>query len=48
MGVSSGNSMLDGFALDVVERVGQLPPIPPNYREKEELSVKVVLPYTGY
>jgi TonB family protein len=48
MSVSSGNSMLDGFALDVVERVGRLPRIPPNYREKEELSVKVVLPYTGY
>ncbi|MBF0432035.1 MAG: TonB family protein [Fibrobacteria bacterium] len=47
VGKSSGNKDLDGFALNTIERVGKLPPIPPNFREKDELDVNFLFHYQG-
>ena len=47
VGKTSGNGDLDNFALNTVERIGKLPPIPPNFREKNELDVQFVFHYTG-
>ncbi len=47
IGKTSGNRDLDGFAVNTIERVGKLPPFPPNYREKDELSVQFIFHYAG-
>lgn len=44
---TSGNSDLDQFALQTVQRVGSLPPIPPNFQDKEELSISFTFSYSG-
>ncbi len=44
---SSGNGDLDQVAQNVVERVGKLPPIPPNYREKDRLTLGMIFKYQG-
>jgi len=47
VGKSSGNKDLDGFALNTIERIGNMPPIPGNYRDKEKLVIRFIFPYIG-
>jgi len=47
IGQSSGNTDLDGFAVNTVERVGNVPPIPPNNRDKDEFIIRYIFPYSG-
>ena len=47
VGVSSGNTGLDEEGMRTLMRVKRLPPIPPNYRDKDELSIGFKLPYIG-
>ena len=47
VGASSGNSGLDEEGKRTLMRVKRLPPIPPNYRDKDELSIGFKLPYIG-
>ncbi len=44
---SSGNSALDEEGKRTLMRVGSLPPIPPNYQDKDELAITFILPYIG-
>lgn len=44
---SSGNRDLDNFALETVVRVAKLPPIPPNFTEKDELDIAFSFAYAG-
>jgi len=44
---SSQNRQLDQFALESVQRVETLPPIPPHYKDKDELGVVFTFSYTG-
>ncbi len=48
VGTSSGHNKLDELGTNTMERVGKLPPIPPNYREKDQLTVTVEFHYSGH
>ncbi len=47
IGGSSGNNDLDDIALNTILRVGHLPSIPLNYRDKDILSIRFQFPYSG-
>jgi TonB family protein len=47
IGISSGNKNLDQIAVSTIMRVGHLPPIPPNYKDKDEIRLRVEFEYAG-
>ncbi len=46
IGKSSGNAVLDNLALQTIQRMGRVPPIPPNFPD-DAIEVGIEFPYHG-